>query len=331
MYAFDYHRPQSRRRSRQALRATSGAKLLAGGQTLHSRHEASAQQTGSASLTSARSRNLRGIRRQGRFAEHRRDGDPRRGRRVARCCRSGPGPLRCAEGIGDPQVRNRGTIGGSVANNDPAADYPAAVLALGATLKTNRRSIAADDFFHGLFATALDESEILTRDRLPRSEQFAYAKFANPASRYALVGVAVAKTATGVRVAVTGAGSSGVFRHDGGRASAGRQLVGARRWRILPPMRADMMSDIHADAAYRAHLSACWPGAPWRRWASRASHDRQRWPIGRVRFRAPALNAIRNGSQRDRRVVYGAITMALESRMRRSSSIKTRACGLISP
>src|SRR6266446_5221131 len=107
-----------------------------------------------------------------------------------------------AEGIGDPQVRNRGTIGGSVANNDPAADYPGAVLALNATLKTNQRSIPADDFFKGLFATALGENEILTEIAFPIPKRFAYAKFPNPASRFALVGVAVAETDAGVRVAV---------------------------------------------------------------------------------------------------------------------------------
>ena len=114
--------------------------------------------------------------------------------------------------IGDPHVRNRGTIGGSVANNDPAADYPAALLALGATIVTNKREIAADDFFKGLFATALDDGEIITRISFPVPAKFAYAKFANPASRYALVGVAVAQTGKEARVAVTGAGNDGVFR-----------------------------------------------------------------------------------------------------------------------
>src|SRR5262249_34692797 len=99
-----------------------------------------------------------------------------------------------AEGIGDPQVRNRGTIGGSLANNDPAADYPAAVLALGATLKTNRRTIGAGEFFRGLFTTALAEDEILTGIAFPVPARFAYAKFPNPASRYALVGIAIAQT-----------------------------------------------------------------------------------------------------------------------------------------
>ena len=109
--------------------------------------------------------------------------------------------------IGDPAVRNRGTIGGSLANNDPAADYPAAALALGATIVTNKREIAAEDFFKGLFETALEPGEIITKVRFPIPQKAAYEKFRNPASRFALVGVFVAKTAGGVRVAVTGAGS----------------------------------------------------------------------------------------------------------------------------
>ena len=117
-----------------------------------------------------------------------------------------------AAGIGDPAVRNRGTIGGSIANDDPAADYPAGALALGATIVTDKRSIAADDFFKGLFETALEPAELITSVRFPIPQKAAYVKFPNPASRYALVGVFVAKTAAGVRVAVTGAGSSGVFR-----------------------------------------------------------------------------------------------------------------------
>ena len=123
-----------------------------------------------------------------------------------------PGLATLAAGIGDPHVRNRGTIGGSVANNDPAADYPAAVLALGATIATNKREIAADQFFTGLFSTALEDDEIITAISFPMPAKFAYAKFANPASRYALVGVAVAQRGADARVAVTGAGQSGVFR-----------------------------------------------------------------------------------------------------------------------
>jgi carbon-monoxide dehydrogenase medium subunit len=158
-----------------------------------------------------------------------------------------------AEGIGDPQVRNRGTIGGSIANNDPAADYPAACLALGATIKTDRREISADDFFKGLFETALEEDEIITSVSFPQPEKAAYVKFPNPASRYALVGVFVAKTAGGVRVAVTGAGDDGVFR-----ATALEQaLSGNFSASALDGVSVSddgLMSDIHASAEYRAHL-----------------------------------------------------------------------------
>jgi aerobic carbon-monoxide dehydrogenase medium subunit len=158
-----------------------------------------------------------------------------------------------ADGIGDPQVRNRGTIGGSVANNDPAADYPAACLALGATIKTDRREISADDFFQGLFETALEEDEIITSISFPAPEKAAYVKFPNPASRYALVGVFVAKTSGGVRVAVTGAGDSGVFR-----ATALEQALSsnfsASALEGATVSADNLMSDIHASAEYRAHL-----------------------------------------------------------------------------
>jgi carbon-monoxide dehydrogenase medium subunit len=158
-----------------------------------------------------------------------------------------------AGGIGDPAVRAMGTIGGSVANNDPAADYPAAVLALGATVVTDRREIAADDFFAGMFATALRDNEIITAIRFPVPAKAGYAKFHNPASRYALVGVFVADTGSGVRVAVTGAGEDGVFRSDAiETALAADFSAGALDGVSLD---ADgMLSDIHATAAYRAHL-----------------------------------------------------------------------------
>ena len=151
--------------------------------------------------------------------------------------------------IGDPQVRNRGTIGGSVANNDPAADYPAALLALDAVVETSTGSHPADDFFQGMFATALADGEIITRIGFRVPQAGAYAKFRNPASRYAVVGVFVAKYATGHRVAVTGAGP-GVFRWAEAEAAldAGSSLDG-----ILPD--ADgLNTDIHASAEFRAHL-----------------------------------------------------------------------------
>ena len=164
-----------------------------------------------------------------------------------------PGLAHLAAHIGDEQVRHRGTIGGSLANNDPAADYPAAVLALGATIKTNKRAIKADDFFQGMFTTALAQDEIITEVEFPIPEKSAYEKFPNPASRYALVGVFVAKTAGGVRVAVTGAGQGGVFRQtDMEKALAAGFSADAIAG--VKQSDADLNSDIHASAEYRAHL-----------------------------------------------------------------------------
>jgi len=155
--------------------------------------------------------------------------------------------------IGDDAVRHRGTIGGSLANNDPAADYPAAALALGATIKTDRRSIAADDFFQGMFATALEQGELITAVEFPAPEKGAYEKFRNPASRYAIVGVYVAKTAGGVRVAVTGAGQNGVFRHTAMEQALSANFSPDAIAGIVTP--ADGLNgDIHASAEYRAHL-----------------------------------------------------------------------------
>jgi carbon-monoxide dehydrogenase medium subunit len=158
-----------------------------------------------------------------------------------------------AAGIGDPAVRHMGTIGGSVANNDPAADYPSAVLALNGTIVTDRREIAADDWFQGMFATALEPGEIITAIRFTPPKSGGYAKFPNPASRYAMVGVYVAQTAGGVRVAVTGAGEDGAFRHDGLEAALNASFTPAAVDGVSVSAEG-LMSDIHGDAAYRAHL-----------------------------------------------------------------------------
>lgn len=154
--------------------------------------------------------------------------------------------------IGDPAVRNRGTIGGSLANNDPSACYPAAALASGATIVTNAREIAADDFFDGLFTTALDEGEIVTEVRFPVPEKAAYMKFEQPASRFALVGVFVAKYADGVRVAVTGASEDGVYRWSEAEAALSSEFSAD----AVPaaPSGDGMISDLHGSGAYRAHL-----------------------------------------------------------------------------
>lgn len=158
-----------------------------------------------------------------------------------------------AGGIGDPAVRARGTIGGSVANNDPAADYPAACLGLGATIVTDKREIAADDFFVGMFETALDEQEIITAIKFPKASKASYAKFPNPASRYAMVGVMAAQAADGIRVAVTGAGSDGVFRHTDMEAALGSDWSAAAAEGVSTDA-GNMMADIHGSSEYRAHL-----------------------------------------------------------------------------
>jgi carbon-monoxide dehydrogenase medium subunit len=164
-----------------------------------------------------------------------------------------PGVAELAGWIGDIQVRHRGTIGGSLANNDPSACYPAAVLATGATVVTNQREIAAEDFFQGMFATALEPDEVITAVKFPEVRQSAYEKFRNPASRYAMVGVFVAKSAAGVRVAVTGASQGGVFRHAGLEAALAKAFTpDAAAGVVTKPD--GLNSDIHASAEYRAHL-----------------------------------------------------------------------------
>jgi len=158
-----------------------------------------------------------------------------------------------AGGIGDRQVRNCGTIGGSVANNDPSACYPAAVMALGATVHTDKRDIAAGDYFAGMFETALVEDEVITAVSFPNPEAASYVKFPNPASRYAMVGVFVAKTRRGVAVAITGAGQDGVFRHDG-LESALNSSFSVDSVDVVDIDDTMLMSDMHASADYRAHL-----------------------------------------------------------------------------
>ncbi|MGE3332674.1 MAG: xanthine dehydrogenase family protein subunit M [Rhodospirillaceae bacterium] len=154
--------------------------------------------------------------------------------------------------VGDPQVRNLGTLGGSLANSDPAADYPAAVLALGATVHTPTRTIAADDFFTGLFETALTPGEMIVKVSFPVPKRAAYMKFRNPASRYAIAGVCVAETAAGIRVAVTGAGAN-VFRQTEMETALSKSFTpGALAGIVVSDE--DLNSDLHATAAYRAHL-----------------------------------------------------------------------------
>lgn len=155
--------------------------------------------------------------------------------------------------IGDPAVRNRGTLGGSLANNDPSACYPSAVLGSGATVVTNRREIAADDFFQGMFATALEEGEIITAVKFPIPQKAAYAKFLQPASRFALTGAYVAKFADGVRVAITGASEGGVFRWSEAEAALSADFSAAALDGLSVPAEG-MIGDLHGTPEYRAHL-----------------------------------------------------------------------------
>lgn len=158
-----------------------------------------------------------------------------------------------AGGIGDPAVRNRGTAGGSLANNDPAACYPSAALASGATIVTNSREIAADDYFQGMFTTALDEGEIITAIRFPVPQAANYQKFEQPASRFALTGVFVAKYADGVRVAVTGASNDGVFRWTEAEEALSANFSADAIAGLTVPAD-DMITDLHGSAEYRANL-----------------------------------------------------------------------------
>jgi carbon-monoxide dehydrogenase medium subunit len=252
MYAFEYHRPQSVADAAKLMASIGEAKLLAGGHTLIPTMKQRLANP-PALVDLSRVAELRGIDKKGNalvigaMTTH----DEVANSPVVRGAI--PGLCEVAASIGDPHVRNRGTIGGSVANNDPAADYPAALLALNATIATNKREIKADDFLKGLFTTALGDGEIITRISFPIPGKFAYMKFANPASRYALVGVAVAQNGREARVGVTGAGSSGAFRHKAAEAALGSSW-GAQALANLATNAADMMSDMHADAAYRAHL-----------------------------------------------------------------------------
>jgi carbon-monoxide dehydrogenase medium subunit len=251
MQDFNYQRPTSLADAGKALSAAREGKILAGGMTLLPTIK---QRLASPSdlIDLAGIGELKGIKTDGgaivigamtTHAEVAHSAD---------VMKAIPALANLAEGIGDPQVRNRGTIGGSISNNDPAADYPAAVLGLDATVITNKRRIKADDFFKGLFDTALDDGEIVTAVSFPKPEKAGYAKFPNPASRYAMVGVLVAETAGGVRVAVTGAGP-GVFRQkDMEQALAGKFSPDALAG--IKTASKGLNSDLHGSAEYRAHL-----------------------------------------------------------------------------
>jgi carbon-monoxide dehydrogenase medium subunit len=251
MYAFEYHRPTTLAEAASLLKGASDGKLLAGGHTLIPTLK---QRLASPSdlIDLGAIGELKGIRQEGdRLVIG--AGTTHAEVAASDVVRSSiPALAHLAEHIGDAQVRNRGTMGGSIANNDPAADYPAAVVGLNATVRTNRREIAADDFFTAMFETALADDEIVVSVGFPRPTKAGYAKFPNPASRYAIVGVMAAQTGGGVRVAVTGAGPC-VFRlPDFERALAGNFSADAIKNLSVSP--SNLNSDIHASAEYRAHL-----------------------------------------------------------------------------
>lgn len=249
MYPFTYTRPASLAEAQAALAA--GAQLLAGGQTLIAsmklRLAAPEQLADLAAVPS-----LSGIERKGntvRIGAMTRHADVANSAELRAAI---PALASLAGGIGDKQVRAMGTLGGSVANNDPAACYPAALLGLGATVHTHQRDIAADDYFLGLFSTALNEGEIITGVSFPVPQRAAYLKFKQPASRFALIGVFVAQTASGVRVAVTG-GGNGVYRHTGLEAALGKSFTPAVAAGVAIGA-SELSSDLHGSAAYRANL-----------------------------------------------------------------------------
>ncbi len=250
MYAFELTRAKTVAEAAAAL-AKSGGKALAGGQSLIGAMKLRLAQPGTLVDLSGIAE-LKGIKKEGDAIVI---GAMTRHAEVAASAvvkSALPALAALAEGIGDRQVRNMGTLGGSLANNDPAACYPAAVLALGATVHTNKRKIGADDFFKGMFETALAEGELITAVSFPIPEKAAYVKFPNPASRFALVGVFVAKTGRGVRVAVTGAAAS-VFRAKALEDALGKSFT-ADAAKSVKMSATGMNADLHGSPEYRAHL-----------------------------------------------------------------------------
>ncbi len=250
MYAFEHHQAKSVADA-AALLAKTGGKALAGGQSLVAAMKLRLAQPGHVVDLSGVAE-LKGIRREG---DHVTIGAMTRHAEVASSDvvkGAIPALAALAEGIGDRQVRNMGTLGGALANNDPAADWPAGVLGLGATVVTNKRKIAADDFFKGMYETALGADEIIVSVSFPVPKKAAYAKFPNPASRFALVGVFVAQTGSGVRVAVTGAASS-VFRSKPIEDALAKSWTAAAA-KAVKVDASGLNADLHGSPAYRAHL-----------------------------------------------------------------------------
>lgn len=249
MYAFAYERPTSL--ADVLAKIASGGQALAGGQTLIAALKQRLAQPESL-VDLAGVPDLSGIKKEGNtlvigaMTKHETVADSAEVQQLI------PALAALAGNIGDRQVRAMGTMGGSVANNDPAACYPSAVLAMGATVETNQRRIAADDFFQGMYTTALEPGELITAIHFPAPLKAAYAKFRQPASRYALVGVFVAQTAQGVRVAITGAGN-GVFRHAGLEAALSKSFTPEAVQDVTIDAN-QLNGDLHASAAFRAQL-----------------------------------------------------------------------------
>jgi aerobic carbon-monoxide dehydrogenase medium subunit len=252
MYSFTYHRPATVRQAVSLLTKNEDAKLLAGGHSLIPVMKLRLARP-SAIIDLSRVEGLSGIELKGRsivIGAMTKHNDVATSPVVKDAL---PALAAVPESIGDPQVRNVGTLGGSIANNDPNADYPAACLGLGATIITNKRRIGADDFFTGLFETALEPDEIITKVQFPIAKKAAYQKFKHPASGFALVGVFVSKRGPEIRVAVTGAGANGVFRVTAFEEALKKRFAAKSLEGLTVP--ADgLNNDIHASPEYRAHL-----------------------------------------------------------------------------
>jgi len=249
MYDFDFVKPKSVSEAAKAMKA-EGAQALGGGQTLLPTMKQRLASPGVLVSLSGISEMV-GVKSSGGVLTI---GGATTHAQVAADAKAYPTLAALAGNIGDPAVRNRGTIGGSIANNDPASCYPAGVLGSGATIKTNEREIAADDFFTGLFETALGEHEIVVSVSFPVPEAACYMKFDQPASRFALVGVFVAKYADGARVAVTGASQDGVFRWSEAEAALSADFS-AKALDGMSPDGEGMITDLHGTGAYRANLA----------------------------------------------------------------------------
>jgi carbon-monoxide dehydrogenase medium subunit len=252
MYNFTFHRPGTVRQAANLLAKNPEAKLLAGGHSLIPVMKQRLAQP-SALIDLSKVEGMTGVELKGRSLVI---GAMTKHADVANspvAQEALPGLAAVPGSIGDPQVRNVGTIGGSIANNDPNADYPAACLGLGATIVTNKRRILADDFFTGMFSTALEPDEIITKVMFPIAKKAAYEKFKHPASGFALVGVFASKRGSEIRVAVTGAGANGVFRVKSFEEALKKRFAAKSLEGMTIPANG-MNSDIHASAEYRAHL-----------------------------------------------------------------------------